>query len=195
MMMTPRPMGPLRILNQTALRARLRFRCDGFPIWDTWIEAGSNLAVPNVNAGDIMVNTALVDPVTNVTYTVPSRISRKSVRLVAKTFSAAGAGGFNVDQEPFDQAGHVGLLNLTSTDLRFLFRFPDSPFSLSTVVAPQVEQILGFTTLDVSATVDGITSAATAIKSWSSDVVIGIDHQNGQKFPQLKISAHESNGL
>ncbi|SDX58490.1 hypothetical protein SAMN04515617_10518 [Collimonas sp. OK242] len=195
MMMIPRPTGPLRILNQTALHARLRFRCDGFPIWDTWIEAGSNLAVPNPNAGDIMVSTALVDPVTNVAYTVPSRISRKSVRLVAKMFFAAGAGSFSVDQEPFDQAGQVGLLNLTSTDLRFLFRFPDSPFSLSTVVAPQAEQILGFTTLDVSATVDGITSAATPIKSWSSDVVIGIDYQNGQKFPQMKISAHESNGL
>jgi len=194
-MMTPRPTGPLRILNQTALRARLRFRCNGFLIWDTWIEAGSNLAVPDPNAGDIMVSTTLLDPVTNVVYTVPSKITKKSVRLVAKTFFAAGAGSFSVDQEPSDQTGQVGLLNLTSSDLRFQFRFPDSPFSLSTVVAPQAEQILGFNSLDVSATVDGITSAATPIKSWLSDVVIGIDYQNGQKFPQMKISAHESNGL
>jgi len=195
MMITPPPTGSLSILNQSASRGRLRFRCGGFPVWDTWIEAGSRISAPPLDSGNLVASATLVDPVTKVTYTVPARVSGKSVRLVAKMTFTAGAASFNVEQEPSNRAGYIALLNLTAAELRFSFDFLDSPFNLNTAVAAQSEQILDLTHLDVSAIVDCVTSAVVPIKSWSSDGVIGVDELHGQKFPHLKLSAREKNGL
>jgi hypothetical protein len=189
------PQSRLRIRNQTGSQALVRIRCAGFLIWKTWIAAGSSIAVPGAGGQTIIASCTLQDAHTGVTYTAPSHLPGKCTRLVASRTFEDGAGRFQVDQEPFDQAGHIGLLNLTSTDLHFSLHFPDSPFTLNTVVEAQAEHVISLIDRDVCVTVDGITLAAIPIKTWSGELVIGSADQGGQKIVQMKMSAHGPHGL
>jgi hypothetical protein len=190
--MTIEPPSLLRVLNRTQARVRLRFRCDGAQLWDTWLAAGATLAAPNPRDGEIVASATFADPRTNVTYTVPSPVTHLPVCLIARQTFVEGARCFGIDQEPFGQPGKIRLLNLTAADLRFSLRFMNSPFELTMALAPHAEHVQGFG-MDLSATIDGVTVVSGAIRSWASDVLIEVAKPEGEAFPRIGILPREQN--
>lgn len=192
--MTIEPPSQLRVLNQTKSRLRLRFRCDGAQLWDTWLAAGATLAAPNPRDGEIVASATFVDPRTNVTHTIPSTVRHTPVCLVAKQTVVAGARCFGIEQEPFDQPGKIRLLNLTAAELRFSLSFTNSPFEMAIAIAPHAQHVQGFG-MDLSVTIDGVTVLSGTLKSWTSDVCVEMGEVDGEACPRIRILPHAQNPL
>ena len=182
------PPTSLRILNGTALPARLRFRCGPFLAWDTWAEAGSVLTVPAMDGKAIVLTAALDDRATGVGYAMAVRLGGDCTRLVASTVLDRGAQRLRLGQEAGGQRGQLDLLNLTPSALQFSLQFVETPFKVTLSVAPQAEAALALACLEVSATVEGITVSSAPIKRWEGDLLIDTVCRDGQDLVQMQFS-------
>jgi len=189
------PKCALRILNQTTAPARLRFRCGGLLVWDTWAAAGGILTVPKMGERDIQAMAILHDPRTGVAYSLPSTLARNGVRLVAAISVDQGAERFGIEQEACEHLHHLCLLNLTAMDVHCSLHFPESPFHMKVVVAPQAEQLIKLSDMTVTATVEGITLATLPIRHWDGDILISSSRLDEQPYPNMTFATSDAHGF
>ncbi|WOS41151.1 hypothetical protein [Xanthomonas rydalmerensis] len=187
--------GPsLIVRNRMRVDARLRFHCGRHALWDTRLQPGVSLDVPDLAYADIEIATCHLDPQTQVASRLSTRIDggfgRSGVelpRLVAKVQCGAGGSGFAVAQEAHPDAQALGLLNLTGAEVRFHCRFLCTPFECVMNVPPQATHLLRLGHVQLTVTVDGLTTAGLPLLPWrSSAATIEPSHDSGE--PRLQWS-------
>ncbi|MBO9880837.1 hypothetical protein [Xanthomonas sp. D-109] len=182
---------PLQLRNRTRMDARLRFHCDSRVLWDTLLQAGAVLDVPDLACADIEIEVGHLDAQTQVTSRICTRIAggigrsgTETPLLVAKMLAGGGSRGFVVEQEAPVQAGVVALLNLTAVPVRLRCRFLGTPFAFVLDVPPQTEHVVRPSSIQMAATLEGITTAALPLVPWSGSRV-AIDLSQETEEPQL----------
>jgi len=176
--MASQPGAPLLLRNRMSACARLRFHCGRHVLWDSRLQAGAKLEVPDPGYADIEIDACHLDPHTQVASTLSTRIDGGFARswnelplLVAKLLRTAGSSGFVVEQEAQPGAGAIGLLNLTAADVRFQFRFLRTPFACAVNVLQQAECSIGLSSIHLAVTVDGTTTAPLPLLPWSGSTL------------------------
>ncbi|MET0549130.1 MAG: hypothetical protein ABW002_07665 [Xanthomonas sp.] len=182
----------LRLRNHLHVDARLRFHCGRHLLWDTRMQSGSTLDVPDPACADIEIDACHLDPHTQVASTVCVRLARGVARsdvglprLVAKMLGGVGNSGFVVEQEASPHADGIALLNLTAVEVRVRYRLLGTPFACVLHVPAQAEHGIAPCPIQVSATAEGVTTPALSLSPWRGSTV-AIDASQDFGEPQLR---------
>ena len=177
----------LSVLNRSAFAVQLRFYRDQHLTWDAWLAPGGDMSVPDPGQADVEVSAVFTDERSRVTYRVPTRVTGRSVRLVAKLLVSAGALRFSLDTEPGSQADAIEIQNLCAGTVRFDTRFMHSPFTLTKVLGPAAVSSLALSGIEVAAIINGITTTRVAIRDWASELLIDSQPSQDHGLPTLKL--------
>jgi hypothetical protein len=180
---TPR----LCVLNRSSHPARLRFHCDGLPVWDSWIAAGGRIAVPDPATSVIDAEVSLTHASSNVTYTAPASLPCGGHLACAMTV-IAGALHFGLRAEPGCRTDQIALQNTTNAEVRFELRLRGSPFGFATVLPAASSCTIDRSKLALDVVVNGVTVNAR-IACWDSDVIVDCVQEQGEELPTLQMEA------
>lgn len=178
----------LLVCNLTLYPVRLRFRCDGRPAWDAWVAAGGEITVPEPQPAALAVSVSYVDPVAQVSYTLPYRPAAAGTHLVACVRNLAQASYFECDTQAGAAPHALELINSTAGAAHFILAFRRTPFVVQCPVRPAATARVCTGEFDLSVTLAGITSARLPIEAWRSEVEISATQWNGNEIPHLRLS-------
>ncbi|HYD80325.1 MAG TPA: hypothetical protein VEC06_10990 [Paucimonas sp.] len=177
--------GELRIVNRTALPARLRFRCDGRPAWDAWIAPGGEAIVPEPRSDRLTCSARYDDPETRVAFVLPAGPVFPGYCLAAGMHHVAQAAQFVCAMEPGSAPHAVGIANRTGGDVGFTLRFLGSPFAVQLPVRAGDRAQFRPQEFDLVVTLAGVTSAAWRIRDWRGALEVHATKSNGLELPSL----------
>lgn len=162
----------LEVLNRSAFPVQLRFYREKHLIWDVWLTSGTEMSVPDPVRAEIDVNVVFTDATSRVTYRVRTCICSKAKRLVTQMLATEGSVRFELDIEPGDTVGDIEIHNLCSSNVLIEARYMRTPFVMTSVLEASASSTLNFKGVEVTAIMNGITTARIAIKDWCSDLLI-----------------------
>lgn len=191
-MISPGLARKLLLNNATSAPARARLQCGEHLMADLWISAYGSIQLPDPRLAGLMATVVYADSATAVDYTAAVRHGGLNGRLAVSLVVVDHLACLQLTQHGGGADGVLELCNQTGGDVEFCLVLDRTPFVLRCFVRGGGTGCIRWDDLTLSATVNGLTPPALAVRNWEDAFVIELASGQDGASPLLRRSSASS---